>query len=487
MYELTIPLNEEGKPLYEQIYEYIKTQIRERNLPAGIRLPSSRMLAAHLGVSRSTTQLAYDQLLSEGYLESEPRRGYYVAQLDVLFHFKAEQKTEMKKKQKENRSWVCDFSPRGVDLDSFPYGIWKKLSNNILNEDNRVLFSAGENKGDYALRQAICTYLYGARGVNCRPEQLIVGAGNEYLLMLLNQILGDSSVIAMETPTYTQAYRVFERLGHRIVPVEMDAAGMETEKLSESGADIAYVMPSHQFPTGIVMPIRRRMELLSWAAEKEGRYLIEDDYDSEFRYRGKPIPSLQSADRGGQVIYLGSFSRAVAPAIRVSYMMLPERLLDVYEKTCSFYASTVSRVDQRILTEFITGGYYERHLNKMRSIYKAKHDALLAALEPLEGAFSVSGEYAGIHILLKSREGLSEEEMVARAAEKGVRVYGLSEFDIRTRKEEKEAGTVLLGYASLGKEEIQKGAALLCAAYCQVRSTVQEDRACAEAEASSAV
>ena len=178
--------------------------------------------------------------------------------------------------------------------------------------------------------------------MNCRPEQLIVGAGNEYLLMLLNQILGDSSVIAMETPTYTQAYRVFERLGHRIVPVEMDAAGMETEKLSESGADIAYVMPSHQFPTGIVMPIRRRMELLSWAAKKEGRYLIEDDYDSEFRYRGKPIPSLQSADRGGQVIYLGSFSRAVAPAIRVSYMMLPERLLDVYEKTCSFYASTVS-------------------------------------------------------------------------------------------------------------------------------------------------
>ena len=468
MYELTIPLNG-TEPLYEQIYAYIRNQIKEKRLLAGTRLPSTRKLAEHLGVSRSTTQLAYDQLLAEGYLESEPCRGYYVAELETLFDLQLDKKQLQPEVSEKKKPWLVDFSPRGIDLESFPYGIWRKLSKSILNDDNRELFSAGENKGDYELRKAICTYLYGARGVICRPEQLIVGAGNEYLLMLLHQILG-SQVIAMETPTYRQAYRVFERLGHQVVPVEMDGSGMQVRKLNASGADIAYVMPSHQFPMGIVMPIRRRMELLSWAAVREDRYIIEDDYDSEFRYRGKPIPSLQSADAKGRVIYLGTFSRAIAPAIRVSYMMLPQSLLEIYEKTCSFYASTVSRIDQRILAEFLSGGYYERHLNRMRGIYKAKHDELLAALSPLSEEFSVSGEHAGIHLLLTSRRGLAEKELVSRAESVGVRVYGLSEFDIgekeRIRKgNDERAGTVLLGYASLERREIKEGAALLAKAF----------------------
>ena len=467
MYELTVPLNEtESRPLYEQIYEYIKKQIKQKNLPARTRLPSTRKLAEHLGVSRSTTQLAYDQLLSEGYLESVPCKGYYVAELEVLFDLDIENPVDEEQKKEEKKDWICDFSLRGIDLDSFPYGIWRKLSKSILNDDNKELFSAGENKGDYKLRQAICAYLYGARGVTCQPEQLIVGAGNEYLLMLLNQILGNQNSIAMETPTYTQAYRVFERLGHKVVPVEMDENGIEMEKLSKSGANVAYVMPSHQFPTGIVMPIRRRMELLGWAARGENRYIIEDDYDSEFRYKGKPIPSLQSADTGGRVIYLGTFSKAVAPAIRVSYMMLPKPLMEIYEKTCSFYASTVSRVDQRILTEFIENGHYERHLNKMRSIYKAKHDALLSALSPLSDRFWISGENAGLHILLKSKKETAESELVLMAENVGVRVYGLSEYDIgENEKNGGNPGTVLLGYANLSKEEIEKGAGLLCEAY----------------------
>lgn len=463
MYELIVPLDEAGnKPLYEQIYEYIKDQIKLGNLPAKTRLPSTRKLAEHLGVSRSTTQMAYDQLISEGYLEAVSRKGYFVSELDMLYDIAGGKAEGNPVAANEGCSWFYDFSPRGIDLESFPYGIWRKLSKNILNGDNKELFSAGENKGDLRLRQAICTYLYGARGVNCHPEQLIVGAGNEYLLMLLNQILGNQNIIAMETPTYRQAYRVFERLGHRIIPVEMDGGGMNVKKLLASDADIAYVMPSHQFPTGIVMPIRRRIELLLWASEKENRYIIEDDYDSEFRYRGKPIPSLQSADRRGRVIYLGTFSRAVAPAIRVSYMMLPEPLMEIYERTCSFYSSTVSRIDQRILAEFIEGGYYERHLNKMRSIYKAKHDALLEALEPLSRDFSISGEYAGIHILLTGSHNLSEKKMVRAAQTAGVRVYGLSEFDIGEEEKKTDSATVLLGYANLSREEIVKGAGILC-------------------------
>ncbi len=460
MYELTIPFSEK-EPLYEQIYKYIKVQIRTKRLLAGTRLPSTRKLAEHLGVSRSTTQLAYDQLVAEGYLEARPCRGYFVAKLDTLFHLEQKMEQAEEKKSGEKQRWLVDFSPRGIDLERFPYGLWRRLSRNSLSDDNRELFSAGENKGDGALRQAICTYLYGARGVNCRPDQILVGAGNEYLLMLLHQLLGNQR-IAMETPTYRQAYRVFECLGHQVIPVEMDGSGMRADALEASGAKIAYVMPSHQFPTGIVMPIKRRMELLAWASGQEGRYLIEDDYDSEFRYKGKPVPSLQSADTKGRVIYLGTFSRAVAPAIRVSYMMLPESLLALYESSCSFYASTVSRIDQRILTEFMKGGHYERHLNKMRGIYKAKHDALLAALFPLSESFTVSGEYAGIHILLKSRRGHTEEELIQAAGSVGVRVYGLSEFDIGKQEQGKEeTGTVLLGYASLGKEEIERGAGLL--------------------------
>ncbi|MCI8464551.1 MAG: PLP-dependent aminotransferase family protein [Lachnospiraceae bacterium] len=480
MRELTIPFHETA-PLYEQIYEYIKAQILEEKLLAGTRLPSTRKLAEHLGVSRSTTQLAYDQLVAEGYLQSEPCRGYFVSKLETLFHMETKSGQIQKQKIEKKEPWLVDFSPRGIDLERFPYALWRRLSRESLNDDNRELFSTGEHKGDECLRQAVCTYLYGARGVFCRPEQLIIGAGNEYLLMLLHQLLGNQ-IIAMETPTYRQAFLTFKRLGNQVIPVEMDENGMKAEALAHSGAGMAYVMPSHQFPMGIVMPIRRRMELLAWAAEAEGRYLIEDDYDSEFRYKGKPIPSLQSADVKGRVIYLGTFSRAVAPAIRVSYMMLPESLLARYEKNCSFYASTVSRIDQRILARFIDEGHYERHLNRMRGVYKAKHDALLAALSPLSGKYVICGAYAGIHILLESRQGQREQDMVQAAEAAGIRVYGLSEFAIEkeetdraekkteteeNKEEEKtkmRSGTILLGYANLKREEIEQGARLLVAA-----------------------
>ncbi len=462
MQELTIPFNETD-PLYEQIYRYIREQVKTEQIPAGTKLPSTRRLAEHLGVSRSTTQLAYDQLVAEGYLEAEPCRGYFAARLEPLFYPERRPENRESEERVEAPSYLVDFSLRGIDLEHFPYALWRRLSRESLSAENRELFSAGESKGDAVLRQAVCGYLYGARGVRCRPKQLIVGAGNEYLLMLLHQLLG-TQVVAMETPTYRQAFLTFERLGHQVIPVGMDGNGMRTEALAASGAKIAYVMPSHQFPTGIVMPIRRRMELLSWASEEDGRYLIEDDYDSEFRYWGKPVPSLQSADAKGRVIYLGSFSRAVAPAIRVSYLMLPEPLLDLYEKTCFFYASTVSRIDQRILARFIGEGHYERHLNRMRGIYRAKHDVLLSALSPLREDFAVSGEHAGIHILLHSKKGRTEQELVQAAKQAGVRIYGLSEFDIGKPEREVEGGTVLLGYASLSAEKIEQGARLLLAA-----------------------
>ncbi len=482
MMELWIPLNDKSAPAYEQIYRFIKEEIRQGRMAAHTRLPSTRRLSQQLGVSRGTVQLAYDQLVAEGYLEPEPCRGYFAAEIEVLLRLEENRTEDAAQGRRDGFQADChpadrfpadaaegggnrfqvDFSPRGIDLEHFPLSTWRKLSRETLTAANKSLFSSGDPQGERGLREAICRYLRSARGVSCRPEQMIVGAGSEYLLMLLNQLAGRQA-IAMENPTYKQAYRVFQRLGHPVFPVPMDKSGMEMEALRASGAQIAYIMPSHQYPTGIVMPVRRRQELLAWAAEQEGRYILEDDYDSEFRYRGRPIPSLCGSDAHGKVIYLGTFSKSVAPAIRVSYLVLPEALLARYQETCGFYSSTVSRVDQEILRRFLEEGYFERHLNRMRSLYRNKHDRLLAALEPLRDRFRIQGDTAGLHVLLESREPVPERTLLERAAAAGVGVYGLSEYYLTPPAQ--ESGTVLLGYASLTPEQIEQGIQVLDAVW----------------------
>lgn len=462
--ELMIPLNsQDPRPLYEQIYQYIKDEIRNGNLRPQKQLPSSRELARSLKVSRSTTQLAYEQLVSEGYLEAIPRKGYFTAKIDGILPPMAmgPGKTAGEKKQTgEAQIWKVDFSPRGIDLKSFPFSTWRKISRAVLKEEDTDVFLKGDPQGDMPLREAIRGYLHAARGVNCSVDQIIVGAGNEYLLMLLSQLLGREAGIAMENPTYKQAYRVLSGMGHPVFPAGMDESGLRAEELRKLPVSAAYVMPSHQFPMGIVMPVKRRQELLAWAGEKAGRYLIEDDYDSEFRYKGKPIPALQGMDRNGCVIYMGTFSKAIAPAIRVGYLVLPPGLMEKYREQARFYSSTVSRVDQRILAQFISGGYFERHLNRMREIYKGKHDILLTSLKPLERSFEIEGEFAGLHVLLTYRGEKTEEELVQEAARAGVRLYGLSGFFIH-REHGWQTKTVILGYASLLETEIREGAAIL--------------------------
>lgn len=472
-----IPLNVQGdRPLYEQIYQYIKDEIRKGNIRPEKQLPSSRELAKSLKVSRSTTQLAYEQLVSEGYLEAVPRKGYFAASLDGIFPPVVHPADQAKKElssgmgQEDARGQLfhqaadVDFSPRGIDLEGFPYATWRKISRAVLKEEDRDLFLKGEPQGDLILREAIRDYLHAARGVNCDVSQIVIGAGNEYLLMLLSLLIGQNAVIAMENPTYRQAYRVLSGVGHKVIPVGMDKNGFCVKELETMDVQAAYVMPSHQFPTGIVMPVKRRQELLSWAGEMPGRYLIEDDYDSEFRYKGKPIPALQGMDQGGSVIYMGTFSKAIAPAIRVGYMVLPKPLMLPYREKGRFYSSTVSRVDQRILAEFISGGYFERHLNRMREIYKGKHDVLLGALKPLEKRFEIKGEYAGLHVLLTDRKKETEQSLLKKAAQKNVRVYGLSGFYME-ESQAKETNTIVLGYAGLSEEKIRLGAELLSKAF----------------------
>ena len=477
MNDLAIHLTDEnGKHLYEQIYEYIADEIREGKLLAGEKLPSTRSLADYLQVARSTVELAYDQLASEGYIESVPYRGYYICMVEELYRIgtsggglRSEKKgagqEDGQPGQKDSRTaryFDIDFSPNAIDMNLFPFGTWRKITRDILSGDRKELFALGEPRGDLELRKTVCRYLHASRGVNASPEQIIVGAGNDYLLLLLQYILGRGITAAFENPSYRRAFRIFSSFAARMVTVPSDENGIRVDGLLASGANVAYVMPSRQFPTGTVMPIGRRTELLRWASSAEDRYLVEDDYDSEFRYRGKPIPSLQSADTAGRVIYIGTFSKSVAPAIRISFMVLPERLMEAYEKNCSFFSSTVSRIDQTILNEFILSGAFERHLNRMRKAYREKHDLLLDCLQPLLNRYRLSGEYAGLHVLLTSRVPAGEEELLERAAACGVRIYGLKEAALAPF--ETDYATVLLGYGGLDQERIREGIRRLDAA-----------------------
>ena len=462
--ELSVLLDlEAGRPIYEQIYDYIKREIREGKLKFETKLPSTRALSEHLNVSRSTVQLAYDQLVSEGYIESRPCRGYYVLKLDGLYNLTAVEYKEIHRSISQTVKYEIDFSPSGIELDNFPYNAWRKVSKNVMAEE-LDLFNIGEPQGDYSFRETIAGYLHESRGVNCSPDNIIVGAGDQYLLMLLDRLLcaehGNISY-AMENPAYRKAYFVLNGMGRTVIPVPLDEYGMNVGVLRNSGAQVAYVTPSHHYPLGIVMSIGRRMEMLGWANEQQGRYIIEDDYDSEFRYRGKPIPALQGLDHNGKVIYIGTFSKSISPGLRISYMVLPDTLMDSYAKVGIRYSNTVSRIDQNIVNLFIKEGYYERHLNKMRGIYKTKHDALLAALKKMGKGYRISGESAGLHILLSS-DKLSEVEMVQRAGRKGVRVDPLSEHYLDSHEEQ---NTIILGYARLREEEISRGITLLSEAF----------------------
>ena len=463
MNELTISLKQGDRiPLYEQIYEYIRNEIRKGRIKSGERLPSTRALCQHLEVSRSTVELAYEQLMAEGYIEAQPCRGYFVSDIEGLYQITKAYTGEISSEKETAESYPYDFTPNGVDLKSFPYNAWRKISRECLVDDRAELFRLGCPQGEYGLRSAVSSYLHQARGVNCTPEQIIVGAGNDYLLMLLCAVLGNGHRVALENPTYRQAYRLFSNLSYEVCTVDMDGKGMRVDELEKSGADIAFVMPSHQYPLGTVMPIRRRMELLRWAKEAEGRYIIEDDYDSEFRYKGKPIPALQGYDSNGKVIYIGTFSKSIAPAIRMSYMVLPDTVYAMYRERCGFISSTVSKVDQLILQKFIEDGYYERHLNKTRALYRGRHDALLLALREFESMVTVSGENAGVHLLLHFQDGRSEEELISLAAEKGVKVYGLSQYYVEGRETVSNKETViLLGYANMKEEKIKEAIRLL--------------------------
>lgn len=466
MIEFMIHLQGDGDiPLYEQIYESIRKNISDGKVSQGEKLPSTRFMAKYLQVSRSTVELAYEQLLSEGYIESQPCRGYYVCDIADLYELQEKSlypKENLEQKEIDSKETkYLDFTADGIDYKHFPFNIWRKIHKNLLLDDRDEILLSGDGQGEYGLRNAIAKYLYQARGVKCEPDDIVIGAGNEYLLILLSQLLGEKKHVLMENPTYLQAYRTFENIGYQVSCVSVEEeGGIPLEKIRQVAPNLLYLMPSHQFPLGGVMPLKRRLELLKWATEDEGRFLIEDDHDSEYRYKGKPIPSLQGIDSHGKVIYLGTFSKSIAPSLRVSYMVLPRDLKKVYEERCAFYSTTVSRLSQDVLRVFLEEGHFGRHLNKMRGIYRNKHDKLVSVLKKYPWVKKIHGDNAGLHLLVEIETTMGENEIVEKAWKCGMKLEGLSAYEVMEQKGDRFP-TILLGYGNPAEEEIEQGMELL--------------------------
>lgn len=447
------------KPLYEQIYEAVRDGILEGHIPQGEKLPSTRFEAEFLSCSRSTVELAYDQLLSEGYIRAEPYRGYYACDVSELYHLAGQSRNTYVSESKPEAGlpeYRVDFSPNGTELSQFPFSAMGRIMRNLMLDEGEYVLRSSDSFGERDLRQAICDYLFRSRNVQCDPDQIFIGAGNEYLLIVLGQMLGTGHTVAMESPTYLRACQTFRNIGYDVRPVDMDRNGLRVDMLEKTFADIVYVMPSHQFPMGTVMAMKRRLELLQWAGQREERYIIEDDYDSEFRYRGKPIPALQGLDHSGKVLYLGTFSRSIAPSTRVSYLVLPPRLAKRYRAHCGFYACTVPVIMQKSICHFIQEGYFEKNLNRMRGVYKAKHDFILGELRKCSWIRKVFGENSGLHLLAEVDTPLAEEELIRRCKEAGVRVYGLSEYFLSSPSGFQRP-VLLFGYGGLTEDEMRDG------------------------------
>ncbi|MEL4106907.1 PLP-dependent aminotransferase family protein [Oscillospiraceae bacterium WX1] len=463
MIELTVSLQKEGRvPLYEQLYAHIRQEIISGAFVFNTRLPSKRQLAAHLACSQNTVLTAYSQLLAEGYITARPKIGYYVNALDNMAQLE-KGRAQPQRPTKEPEDCRYDFSHHGVDPIHFPFAAWRKITKDVINEWDEELLKTGHRQGHPDLRAAIATYLYQSRGVVCSPEQIVVSAGTELLLQLLIQLFDENVVYAIENPGYEKLNLIFKSSRASYKTVDLDENGMRPDVLLKSGADIACVTPSHQFPTGRIMPVSRRIQLLNWTRGKEGRYIVEDDYDSEFRYDGRPISSLQGLDGSGKVIYLGAFSKSLTPALRVSYMVLPERLLQSYHEKLNFYMCPVPTVEQKALYRFIQEGHFERHLNKMRMLYKQKRERLVSSIRSLLPNAVIEGASTGLHFVLKIDNGQSEKALIEAAKTLKVRVYGLSQYYFEQAPSMESA--LLLGFAAIKYDDIYDAVSRLKSAW----------------------
>lgn len=430
---LTYSFEQAGdKPLYEYLYACIRDDILSGRLRAGEKLPSKRALARNLGVSTITVEGAYGQLTAEGYCQSAPRRGFFVTNVAPQEQVPpplppVRQAVDRSTVRKE---WLADFSANSVPVKLFPFDLWTRLLRKVVNEDADALLERSASFGVPLLRHAIAEHLHSFRGLTVQPEQIVIGAGTEYLYNLLVQFFGRDRRFCVENPGYDRIRQIYTASGADCVLADMDAQGVRPAELTRQKAQILHISPSHHFPTGIIMPVSRRYELLGWAAAAPDRYIIEDDYDSEFRLTGRPIPTMMGIDVSDRVIYMNTFSKSLTPTIRISYMVLPKELVAPFREKLGFYSCTVSNFEQYTLARFIQDGYFEKHINRMRNFYRRKRERLLALLKApaAAGRLTIIEHGSGLHFLLRLALSESDAAFGAKLAAQGIRLRPLAAY-----------------------------------------------------------
>lgn len=445
----TYTLDRSGaSPLYEQLYRALKADILSGALPGGSRLPSGRALAEHLGLSRVTVETAYAQLLAEGYLTSRPRAGYFVEQLTPQELPPRVSEPEAQPPEPETAQ------SRSAQL--FPFSVWARLMRGVLLDRRQELLRPAPDAGLPALRQAVAAELYRQRGVHVSPEQVYIGAGAEYFYNLLIQFFGHGRIYALENPGHRKIARVYQANQVAVRPIGMDADGVIPELLEQSGAEVLHISPSHHYPTGTVTPITRRQALMRWLTAQPGRYLIEDDYDSEFRFSGLPIPTIQSMDRSGRVIYMNTFSRTISPSLRISYMILPRTLLPQWQAAMGFYSCTVPSFEQMTLTRFLAEGYFEKHLSRMKKHYRAVRAQLFSVLHTPQAVrqCAVHDTDAGLHLVLELKNTPEPEALRALLRQSGLPDALLSDFFLDAPSPQAQK-SIVLGYADAEPAQLE--------------------------------
>ncbi len=412
-----------GVPLYEALYRCIREDILSGKLNTGEKLPSKRALAAHLEVSKVTVEGAYAQLLAEGYLRSEEKVGYFVeatARHPALVHTPAPPAPGLPK-------WDLDLTAN-APATGFPFSVWMRLQRQVMLDYGDKLLARLPPQGYPELRAAIADHLLQFRGMRVDPENILIGAGTDFLCNLLIQLLGRDRRYAVEDPGYHKIRQIYAAGGVECVSAPMDAFGVMPDRLG--GAQILHCSPSHHFPTGIVTPALRRWQLLEWAEAAPERCIIEDDYDSEFRFHSHPVPALLTMDRSGKVIYMNTFSKTLAPSIRISYMVLPPALMERFREKLGFYSCTVPSFEQYTLARFLSGGWFEKHINRMRKFYRARRNRVIAALagSPFAGRITILEQDAGLHFLLRVDTNRTDGELTGLCARAGIHVRCLGDY-----------------------------------------------------------
>ena len=444
---LTYQLNKtDGVPLYEALYRCIRADILSGKLPAGEKLPSKRALAAHLEVSKITVETAYGQLLAEGYITSREKVGYFVENIPHLW--KSAQSAPAEKPAGED----------GIDLvgshpAKFPFSVWSRLQREVMLDLGATLLQPMPHQGIWELRQAIADHLASFRGMQVSAENIVIGAGTDFLYNILVQLLGRDKGYCVEEPGYGKIRRIYEAAGADYVSVMLDRQGVLPP--ADPKAQILHISPNHHFPTGVITALTRRQELLQWVSQGADRWIIEDDYDSEFRFNAHPVPAMFSLDRTGKVIYMNTFSRSLAPAIRISYMVLPRILMEKMRRELGFYSCTVASFEQHTLARFISRGHFEKHINRMRKFYKAQRNRVLQVLQNCKycDRITILEENAGLHFLVAT--GIEEEKLKDICRQKRLHIRTLADYYHGPVPEEHK-GCLVVNYAGLSGEQMDE-------------------------------